>query len=159
MSVKTSAGSHRTANEEIGQYLAMILADTYITYLKTQNFHWNLQDARFESLHLFFENLYKQLAESVDEIAERIRMIRLKSPGTMEQFLKLTSLEEGDCHASGNEMIQALCNDREILIRNIHPMIQKATDLGDDGTADLLIQQLRMHEKAAWMLRSHLLKD
>lgn len=140
----------------ISQELSQLLADTYVTYVKTQNFHWNLIDARFHDLHIFFEGLYQELAEGVDAIAERIRMLRCHPPGTMQKFLELSSLSEGNGQITGNEMIQELLNDRELIIKNIRPMIQKASELNDEGTADLLIQHLRIHEKAAWMLQSHL---
>lgn len=159
MSIKTSIALDQNVTEQMGQSLAQILADTYITYLKTQNFHWNVTDGRFHSLHEMFEDFYKQLAEAVDEIAERIRMLKIKAPGSMRQFLELATLDEAEDDLTANEMIHALCHDRETLIQHIRPKIEQAGKLGDEGTADLLIQQLRMHEKAAWMLRSHLFDE
>ena len=156
MSTKTGNILDRSTVEQIGQILAVILADTYIAYVKTQNFHWNLIDPRFHSLHKMFEENYQQLAESVDELAERIRMLKLKSPGTMKLFLEIGTLEEAEDGLSGDEMIQALCQDREALAKHIHSKIEEVIKLGDEGSGDLLIQHLRMHEKAAWMLRSHL---
>lgn len=157
--MSTSAAIGRIACEEIAQWLSQILADTYVLYLKTQNFHWNVTDARFHSLHEMFEQEYTELAESVDLIAERIRMLKLKAPASMRQFLKLTSLEESTEEISGNDMIRALCHDREALARYIRSKIEEVIKLGDQGTGDLLIQQLRLHEKAAWMLRSHFVED
>ena len=156
MSNKTALLTKDSALDQLSQPLSQCLADTYVTYLKTQNFHWNLVDALFHDLHLFFESLYKELAEGVDEIAERMRMIRLHPPASMHQFLEVTSLIEANGHESGNEMIADLCHDRELIIQFIRPLIERCSKLGDEGTADLLIQHLRIHEKAAWMLRSHL---
>lgn len=151
----TSATLDRTACEQNAQSLSQILADTYVLYLKTQNFHWNVIDDRFNSLHKMFEKQYEELAEAIDELAERIRMLKMPAPGSMRQFLEMTSLEEANSDLSGNEMIRALCHDREALAKHIRPKIEETIKLGDEGTGDLLIQQLRMHEKAAWMLRSH----
>lgn len=151
----TSSTINKTACEQNAQSLSQILADTYILYLKTQNFHWNIIDDRFHSMHDMFEQQYKQLAEAVDEIAERIRMLKMPAPGSMRQFLEMTSLEEAGNDLSGNEMIRMLCHDRESIAKHIRPKIEETIKLGDEGTGDLLIQQLRMHEKAAWMLRSH----
>jgi starvation-inducible DNA-binding protein len=152
----SSSTLDRSTSEQIAQGLAQTLADTYITYVKTQNFHWNAIDRRFHSMHEMFEEFYKQLAEATDEIAERIRMLKLKSPGSMRQFLQLTTLEESDGSLSGEDMIRDLCHDRELIIKSIRPKIEEAQKLNDEGSADLYIQHLRMHEKAAWMLRSHL---
>lgn len=155
MGIKTDAALDRNT-EQTARSLSQLLADTYVTYLKTQNCHWNIIDPRFHFLHEFFEELYKELAESVDEIAERMRMLQHHSPGSMRQFLELTTLEEIDAELPGDQMIHELCSDREKLIAFIRQKIEEASQAGDEGTADLLVQQLRMHEKAAWMLRSHL---
>lgn len=155
MPPKTNSVLDRNAVGQITQYLSVLLADTYITYLKTQNFHWNVIDPRFHSLHLMFESFYKELAEATDEIAERIRMLKTRAPASMSEFLELTTLSEIQDELSGDQMIKELCRDRELIIKEIRPKIEESTKLGDEGTADLLIQHLRMHEKAAWMLRSH----
>jgi len=159
MGAKTGTVIDRSAAEQIAQVLSVLLANTYIAYLKTQNFHWNLIDPRFHSLHKMFEENYGRLAEAVDELAERIRMLKLKSPGTMRQFLELGTLEEGENDLSGNDMLRDLCHDREALSQYIRPKIEEVIKLGDQGTGDILIQHLKMHEKAAWMLRSHLTEE
>lgn len=156
--MKTNTTIDQSAFTQIAQWLSQILADTYILYLKTQNFHWNVVDDRFHSLHEMFEEQYEELAESVDELAERIRQLKMKSPGSMRQFLELATLEEAETESTGNDMIQALCHDREALSAHLLQKIDAVSKLGDEGTADLLIQHLKMHDKAAWMLRSHLME-
>lgn len=140
------------------QPLAQLLADTYILYLKTQNFHWNVEDQRFYFLHKMLEEQYEELAEAVDLIAERLRAINCKAPASMKQFLALTVLEEAEGDFSANEMIQQLLNDHVTIAKNLHPCITEANSEHDDGTGDLFIERLRAHEKTAWMLRSHLNK-
>lgn len=149
----------QSIRQQLAQMLGLILADMYVLYTKTQNFHWNVVDSRFYSLHLFFEKQYEALAEAVDEVAERIRMLGQKTPATLKQFLEMSSLKESKEDFSGDEMIADLLNDHEALARLLRDRIQYATKLGDEGTADLLIQQLRFHEKTAWMLRSHLMSE
>lgn len=154
MTTMAPAKLNQANAKKIAHILSLLLADTYITYLKTQNFHWNLEDPRFTSLHLFFEKKYEELADAVDEIAERIRVLKIKAPGTMQQFLEMGTIKEAKGELSGDQMVRELYNDREVLITYIRPRIKEVIDLGDEGTGDLLIQQLRMHEKAAWMLMS-----
>src|SRR3989338_6537847 len=93
--------SHR---QELAKALGLLLADTYALYLKTQNFHWNVKGARFPELHLMFETQYRELAEAVDRIAERIRALGYLAPATFSEFLKLTSLEEEDGRISAAEI-------------------------------------------------------
>lgn len=140
----------------VASHLARFLADTYVLYVKTQNFHWNLKDSRFYSLHLLFEAQYEDLAGAVDEIAERIRMLEHPAPASMQEFLKLTHLKEAAGNYTGDKMITELCRGHEQIAAFLRENIQTVQKLGDEGSADLMIQRLRAHDKAAWFLRSHL---
>lgn len=154
--MSTSTLSSQSVRQQISQTLSQLLADSYVLYVKTQNFHWNIVDPRFHSLHEMFEEQYRQLAKAVDEMAERIRMLENKAPGSMRQFLALTSLSESDGNLLGEKMLEELLDNHEQIVDWIRPRIEEIVALGDQGTADLLIQRLRYHEKTAWMLRSHL---
>lgn len=142
--------------ENFVKELSIILSDTYVLYIKTQNFHWNIEDPRFYSLHKFFEEQYEALAETIDEIAERIRMLGSKSPGSMGEFLKYATIKEANSNVTSDKMLKQLLADHEKLAAHLHEVIEKATSGGDNGTADLLIESIRFHEKTAWMIRSHL---
>lgn len=146
----------RATRQDMAQLLSHILADNYVLYVKTQNFHWNITDPRFYSLHLLFEEQYEDLAEAADDLAERIRMIQARAPATMAEFLKLTTLKEPKEQLDGNQMIFELMHDHQTIAGKMRAGIEKSGEIGDDGTMDLLTERLRKHEKAAWMLRSHL---
>jgi len=137
--------------------LKTLLANTYVLYVKTQNFHWNVEDPRFHSLHVFFEEHYKELADAVDLIAERIRVLREKTPASLAAFLELTTLNEAGDDLDTQEMLRELLHDHENISVWLRGRIEPTQKLGDEGTADLMIERLRAHEKAAWMLRSHLM--
>lgn len=145
-----------TVRQQIAQYLSLILADMYVLYVKTQNFHWNVKDPRFYSLHKFFEEQYEALADGIDEIAERIRMLGERTPATLSQFLEMSSIREPEDSLSGDGMIQELLEGHETIIRHLRDRIHLTDELSDYGTSDLFINRLRYHEKTAWMLRSHL---
>lgn len=149
-------GLNESVLKQMAQNLSLLLSDTYVLYAKTQNFHWNVQDPRFTSLHLLFEKQYKELAEAIDEMAERIRILGEHAPGSMQQFLSRSSIQESKGDLSGDEMLQVLLTDHETLCRYIREQISLSAKLGDEGTADLLIQRLRSHEKSSWTLRSHM---
>jgi starvation-inducible DNA-binding protein len=147
----------RTKNQhftKIGDELAHYLADTYTLYLKTQNFHWNITGPDFYSLHIMLEAQYKELADAVDLIAERIRALNCHTPASFSQFLKLTSLKEETGSLSSKEMIKQLLKDHETVIHHSNIILETAQKAHDEGTVDLLIERLRAHEKTAWMLRS-----
>ena len=94
--------------EEIAAGLGRLLADSYTLYLKTHNYHWNVEGPLFNTLHLMFEEQYTELATAVDEIAERIRALGIKAPGSYSTFSELTSIEEGGDSESAEEMIRQL---------------------------------------------------
>lgn len=140
--------------KQVAQHLGLLLADYYVLYTKTQNFHWNLVDPRFYSIHVFLQKQYEELAEGVDELAERIRMVGEIAPGSLRQFLEMTSLSESEGNLGGNAMLAELIKDHETIIRFLRERIPLISELADEGTADLLIKRIAFHEKSAWMLRS-----
>lgn len=148
-------GLEESVRQQIAQHLGLILADMYVLYTKTLNFHWNMLDPRFYSLHLFLEKLYEEIAENIDEVAERIRMLGEKAPATLKKFVEMATLKESNDLISGEEMLLQLIQDHEALIRHLRDRIEDTDNLRDHGTSDLLIKFIRFHEKSAWMLRSH----
>lgn len=141
--------------QKIVEELSVHLANTYTLYVKTQNYHWNVIDPRFAQLHKLFEGQYQELAEQCDTIAERIRMLGQRAPGSMRFFLENTSLDEASDNVDGSEMIRQLAQDHETISNWLRSKISSTQELGDEGTADMYIQQLRAHDKNAWMLLSH----
>lgn len=156
--MKPNVGLPDGKTKQVASSLGHVLADTYVLYVKTQNFHWNLVDPRFIALHKMFEEQYEQLAEATDVLAERIRGLGYLSPASLGEFLKLTSLKEAKSDLSGDEMLRTLLHDHETIIRTIRPLIAEFTEIHDEGSADVLIDRIREHEKTAWFIRSHLTK-
>ncbi|MEQ8442292.1 MAG: Dps family protein [Alphaproteobacteria bacterium] len=140
----------------IADGLSHVLADSYTLYLKTHNFHWNVTGPMFNTLHLMFEQQYNELALAVDEIAERIRALGEKAPGTYAAFAKLTEIEEEEGTPDAEEMIRQLVRGHETVARTARSVFPTAEAGSDEPTADLLTQRLQVHEKTAWMLRSML---
>lgn len=136
--------------------LSKFLADNYILYLKTQNFHWNVTGKEFFSLHKLFEGQYEDLAEAIDEIAEKIRAQGFYVEATVEAFRKLSSIKEESRVLPAHEMIDHLVKGHELLIREARKLSTLAEKFNDQGTVDLMGRRLNAHEKAAWMLRSHI---
>lgn len=136
--------------------LGQLLADTYLLYLKTQNFHWNVGGPHFYSLHKMFEGQYQELAEATDVIAERIRALNAPAPASLSAYLKLTSLKDADSDATDAEMVAELLSDHEKVAANLERLFATAEDAGDEVTLDMLITRKTEHDKTAWMLRSTL---
>jgi starvation-inducible DNA-binding protein len=140
--------------EKIVAGLSRVLADTYTLYLKTHNFHWNVEGPMFNTLHLMFMDQYTELWTALDLIAERIRALGYPAPGTNTAFAKLTSIDETDGQPEALEMVRLLVSGHEAVARTARSTFPAAEDGGDESTVDLLTQRLQVHEKTAWMLRS-----
>ncbi len=151
--LSTSAGDR----EKISDYLAQLLADSYTLYLKTHNYHWNVTGPHFGELHAMFEEQYLDLANAVDEIAERIRALGHQAPGSYSQFGARTSVPEAaEGKTSAMDMVAALAHDHETVAKAAAAAIAVADEAGDEPTAGLATDRQQIHEKTAWMLRSYL---
>ena len=142
--------------EAIALGLSKLLADSYMVYLKTHNYHWNVTGKLFHSLHEMFEEQYTELAEAIDIIAERIRALGYRAPGSFREYQELTSIEEDSDQPEALEMVRRLAVDNETILRTAREALPACEKAGDEASIDLLTQRLHIHSKTAWMLRSHL---
>jgi len=154
--VEVNIGISTENREAIANALSSVLADSYLLYLKTHNYHWNVTGKLFHSLHEQFEEQYTELAEAIDEIAERIRALGFRAPGTFKEFQSLTSIEEDSDQPDAKEMVSRLVGGNEQLLRTAREALKPAQEGEDEATIDLLTQRLDIHSKTSWMLRSHL---
>ncbi len=154
--IELNIGISAEDRQQIATGLSKLLADSYSLYLKTHNYHWNVEGPMFNTLHLMFEEHYTELAEAVDEIAERIRALGVKAPGSYTAFASLTNIDEASGDETAEEMIRQLVIGQETVARTAREAIKAAESASDEPTADLLTQRMQIHEKNAWMLRSML---
>jgi starvation-inducible DNA-binding protein len=147
-------GINTRDREKIALGLSRVLADTYSLYLKTHNFHWNVEGPMFNTLHLMFMEEYTELWTALDAVAERIRALGYPAPGTGREFAKLTSIQETEGVPEAMEMVRLLVSGHEAVARTARQAFPAAEKAGDESTCDLLTQRLQVHEKTAWMLRS-----
>ena len=101
-----------------------------------------------------FEDHYTELAQAVDDIAERIRALGFPAPGSYKQFSELTSIKEETGHPDYREMVQQLIVGHETVIRTARSMVELVDEADDEVTLGLLGDRMTVHEKTAWMLRA-----
>lgn len=138
----------------INSGLAGVLADTFTLYLKTQGYHWNVTGPHFRSLHLMLEEQYVALFEAADDLAERMRALGEKAPGSMAEMIELASLKDHEPTDDALTMVRNLQRDHEAIAASIRPLSEAADEAGDGATADLYNARLDFHEETAWMLRA-----
>jgi starvation-inducible DNA-binding protein len=138
--------------------LNTLLADEFLLYTKTRNFHWNVTGPQFNDLHKFFEAQYEALDATIDAVAERARALGGRALGTLEELRTGARLgEKPGVTPAARDMLATLLADHEALARSLREDITTVNDRHRDvGTADFLTGLLEGHEKAAWMLRSFL---
>jgi len=141
---------------EVVEALSRLLADSYTLYLKTHNYHWNVTGPMFNTLHTLFETEYTELALAVDEIAERIRTLGAHAPGSYAEFAGLTRIKEGESGTSAMDMVRQLGADQITVADSAREVVKAAEAAGDQASGDLAVRRIDVHEKNAWMLRSHL---
>ncbi len=138
--------------------LNVVLADEFVLYTKARRFHWNVEGRHFSELHALFQDQYEQLAEIIDEVAERARALDGYAAGSLEEYLELTRLDEDNRKrqdAAG--MIASLLADHERIVRALRIDLKSCMeDYSDEGTTDFLRGIMQTHEKMAWILRAHL---
>lgn len=154
--MELDTGMSQEERATISGALSKLLADTYVLYVKTQNFHWNIHGPEFYALHKLSEEHYGEMADAIDEIAERIRALGFFVEGSMEAFLKLSSVEEDHNIFPKVKYLQHLIEAHEQVIRDCRSLGTLADKNKDHATVDLMGRRLGFHEKATWMLRSQL---
>ena len=151
-------GINAKDRKKIAEGLSRLLADTYLLYLKTHNFHWNVEGPMFQTLHLMFMGQYTEAWNAIDPIAERIRALGHYAPGTYRQYVQLATIRETEGVPKAEKMIKDLIEGQEAVARTARSVLPVADAANDQPTLDLLTQRLDIHEKNAWMLRSLLKK-
>lgn len=150
-------GLQKKDRKVITDALGRVLADTFTLYAKTHSFHWNVTGPNFFSLHNLFKELYEDLIEGGDTIAERIRALGYWAPSSFSEFASLSAIKEETHHLyDASDMLRQLVLDNELVIRRLKEVFDIAESNHDAVTADMITQRMDVHSKAAWMLRSHL---
>jgi starvation-inducible DNA-binding protein len=153
--MKADIGITDANTQTVALFLNQYLSDVHVLYIKIRNYHWNIEGSNFIAMHRFYETLYLEMAEVIDELAERIRKIGHFAEGRLSDFIKLTNLLEGEYSNDQQVQLGNLLSDYETIIRILRKQIPLMNDeYRDFGTADLLTSHLRFHESSAWKVRA-----
>lgn len=143
-------------SSKVAVALNQVLADEFVLYIKTLNFHWNIEGRDFHAMHLFLDEQYHQLQTIIDAVAERVRKVGHFATGSMQEFLDASTLDEHQCQGLvTDKMIAELAADHDALIRRMRTLIDEFDEKYDDaGSSDFITGVMKEHEKMAWMLRA-----
>ncbi len=134
--------------------LEILLADTYALFLKTQNYHWNVECREFKSLHELFEAQYDDLYKAIDVLAELIRELDVRTIGTFADFSSRTTIKDGDRNADVTKMLSDLYSDQCTIEKTLKDVLDQAENHKDEVVIGFIVDRLNVHRKNKWMLKS-----
>lgn len=150
-------GTKSTQSNNTSELLKLVLADTFVLYMKTYAVHWNYKGAKFFSVHKLTEEHYQELADAIDEIAERIRALGDEAPISLKNIIGSADLDEMKLHQAGSDQaLEELYNGHDLLSKRAKEAADKLVEAGDLFSGDLMIRRIGAHDKASWMLHSFL---
>ncbi len=138
-----------------------LLADQFVLLTKILDFHWNVTGRQFMSDHLFFEKLYQEAFDSLDDIAERIRVEGGRPVASLKGILshnRIKEYEQDKPIPEAKEMYVILAKDYEMLINEILKDIDTLTkeEAANEGALSFLSDMVSRVQKSAWMIKSHI---
>ena len=139
---------------QLGDAVRVTMADTFAMYLKTHNYHWNVEGENFYQYHEFFKNLYEELFAAVDVLAEEIRGLNEYAPGSFSRFSELSSIEDATTVPDGVTMAANLLKDNDTVIASLTNAFKLAEAADKVGLSNMLQDRIDIHIKHGWMLRS-----
>jgi starvation-inducible DNA-binding protein len=142
------------------QHLQRQVANAFVLYANYKHYHWHTYGPLFHDLHLMFDEFAKAVLGTVDELAERIRMI-----GPDIRHVQLKDMQEAanvhsaEVNQSVREMVEEADANLLVVIKDMRDAAKIADESNDPGTVDLFSKTVQIHEKHEWFLRQVLKKN
>lgn len=148
--------STKTKGKTLTEALNQQVANFSVLYMKLHHYHWYVKGENFFTLHLKFEELYKEAAQNLDTIAERMLVLRAMPAATLNEALDLASLEEATGDEDAHKMVTTLAEDLDTICTELTESITLAEENEDEPTADMLVHIRTSLEKHRWMFEAYL---
>jgi starvation-inducible DNA-binding protein len=144
--------------KDVVETLKVALADTFAFYLKAHNYHWNVEGMIFKELHAFFLEIYEDVFDSVDTIAETIRKIGAYAPFGAVQMAQYATVAINDSLSlSPKEMVSELISTNDSVIATLREVFQCANVKYDEqGICNMIAGRIEQHQFWGWQLRATL---
>jgi starvation-inducible DNA-binding protein len=140
--------------DELVEKMKVVLGNTFVMYMKTHGYHWNVIGSDFPQYHDFFGDIYGELWAAVDDIAEQIRQIDAFAPGTLSRMIELSNIDEDDKIPTAPKMVTNLLDANEKVLTCLKEAYKLANENEVDGLANFLQDRMMAHTKHGWMLKA-----
>lgn len=145
--------------DELHRLLNVVLADTFVLALKTQNMHWNVEDPDFYAHHKFTQEMYEELFGAVDLIAEQIRAVQGYATGSFSQYIQLKTINEFIVLPSPRMAYAELLSDHQKVINGLMEAFHMAEKFMEHGLSNFLQDRMDAHKKHMWMIRATIKRE
>jgi starvation-inducible DNA-binding protein len=134
--------------------LKILLASTQSFAIKSQNFHWNIEGSNFPQYHQFYDTLYQDVNETIDKIAEYIRILGSYTPGSLQRYGELTVIPDQTKIPRAELMFFETLQDIDKINQLVIEMFDQATEERQQGIANFMAELQDLYGKKAWFIRS-----
>jgi len=146
-----------TDKPELVNALATVLSDAIVFTNQAQGAHWNVVGHDFHQYHAFFAEIYEDVEDSIDPLAENIRKLGAMAPYRLQDFARLSNIDDStECGSTTSELTSYLHASNEIMIEDINYAFALANAMNEQGIADFLAARDDMHKKWRWQLGASL---
>lgn len=139
--------------------LKVLLASTQSFAIKSQNFHWNIEGSNFPQYHEFYDNLYNDVSDTIDRIAEYIRILGHYTPGSLQRYAELSIIQDQTRIPRAELMFAETLQDTQKMTELVVGMFNEATNDNQQGIANFMAELQDLYGKKAWFIRSILKKE
>jgi len=147
----TDLGSNAT--RDLSGALNALLADVFVLYMKTKNFHWHVSGPHFRDFHLLFDEHAGELFAMTDEIAERVRKVGGMTLHSIGHIARLQRIPDNDAdYVEPSDMLGELREDNQALIASMRQVHDLCDEENDVATASKLEEWIDQAEKRVWFL-------
>jgi starvation-inducible DNA-binding protein len=143
-------------SKELAELLNDLLANYSVFYQNTRGYHWNITGDKFFELHLKFEELYNDLFEKIDEVAERVLTLGHNPDHKFTEYMKISEIKESKEVSDGYKAVQEILEAFKILLKKQRKLLVLSGEIDDEGTNALMSDYIREQEKLVWMYSAFL---
>lgn len=152
MSVLSFTGLDKAKATKVADELAILLADFQIFYTNLRGYHWHVRGSQFFTLHSHFEKMYDGVAETVDELAERILQLGATPENRFSNYIKQSQIKESYNVSDANKILDEILESYKVLIAQERSVLAAAEEAADEVTIALVGDLLAGQEKDIWMI-------
>src|SRR5688572_4209341 len=152
-SIAQELSRENSPDSPVVQELRRQVANAFVLYANYKHYHWQTYGPLFRDLHKLFDKLAKDVLSTIDELAERVRMIGQDPPAHLLDAADLTSVSTAAPHSTMREMVDEADRNLLVVVKEIRGAAKTADEHGDPGTVDLFSRVVQIHEKHEWWMR------